>query len=88
MRSVVAGGVLALVLCGCGTQSPVVTGEPVPTPYAGPMSVPLDHSDDASVLDRSGAAGRALECTGKPFDGAGPTTTPGSPPPSRVPSAR
>ncbi|HET6166811.1 MAG TPA: hypothetical protein VFE07_08285 [Marmoricola sp.] len=71
MRSLVAVGGVVLVLSGCGSQSPVVTGETVANPYDGPMSLPLDHSDDATVAARSGAAGRALECDGPPFDGGG-----------------
>ena len=49
----------------------VSEGEPVPAPYDGPMSLPIDHSDEASVEERSGAAGRTLECDGKPYDGGG-----------------
>lgn len=73
MRSIVAAAGLALAVSSCGTQSPVVNGEhePVASPYAGPMTLPRSHADNASVLARSGAAGRALECTGKPYDGGG-----------------
>jgi hypothetical protein len=71
MRSVLAVGTLALALAGCGSASVVVTGEPVSSPYDGPMAVPIDYSDDATVLERSGAAGRALECTGDPYNGGG-----------------
>jgi hypothetical protein len=35
------------------------------------MRLPVDHSDDATVAERSGAAGRALECAGAPYDGGG-----------------
>lgn len=58
-----------VVLAGCGTSSLVVTGEPVEQPYGGPMQLPVDHSDEASVLERSGAAGRALQCDGEPYGG-------------------
>jgi hypothetical protein len=49
----------------------VVEGEPVASPYSGPMSLPVDHGDEASVLARSGAAGRAVECDGDPYNGGG-----------------
>lgn len=71
MRPVVAVGALALVLAGCGSEPLVVKGEPVASPYDGPMHLPLDFSDEASVAARSGAAGRALECTGAPYNGGG-----------------
>lgn len=72
MRSVPALGALALVLCACGSQPTVVLrADPARHPYAGPMRLPVDHSDDATVAERSGAAGRALECAGAPYDGGG-----------------
>jgi len=49
---------------------PSSTG-PDPNAYDGPMSVEPDYSDRASVLERSGAAGQALECDGKPYNGRG-----------------
>jgi hypothetical protein len=49
----------------------VVHGDPAPSPYDGPMSLPRDHGDEATVLERSGAAGRALECSGDPYAGGG-----------------
>ncbi len=58
-----------VLLTACGTSSLVVTGEPVQEPYAGPMQLPVDHRDEASVLERSGAAGRALECDTEPYLG-------------------
>jgi hypothetical protein len=66
----------AVLLAGCGSlpSSPaglVVDGEPVATPYAGPMDLPVSHRDRASVRERSGAAGRALECDRAPYDGGG-----------------
>ena len=33
------------------------------------MRLPVDHADQASVLERSGAAGRALECRTEPYAG-------------------
>ena len=68
--SLVVAAVL-LAVSGCGSSSTVVEGRPVASPYDGPMSVPIDHSDEAGVLERSGAAGRALECAGSPYDGGG-----------------
>jgi hypothetical protein len=35
------------------------------------MSLPIDHRDDATVLEGSGAAGLALECSGDPHSGGG-----------------
>lgn len=35
------------------------------------MSLPADYADKATVLERSGAAGRALECDGMPYSGGG-----------------
>ncbi len=35
------------------------------------MSLPVDYRDKATVMERSGAAGRALECDGDPYDGGG-----------------
>jgi hypothetical protein len=73
MRPVLAAGAIAgmLVLTACGSGPAVVTGEPGATPYDGPMSLPLDHSDEATVTERSGAAGRALECEDEPYNGGG-----------------
>ena len=44
---------------------------PVSSPYDGPMSLPIDYGDEAAVAERSGAAGRALECDGEPYEGGG-----------------
>ncbi len=49
----------------------LVESDPVASPYDGPLQVKRDFSDDAGVLARSGAAGRALECDGEPYDGGG-----------------
>lgn len=65
-----ASAVLVL-LAGCGSPTVVSAGDPVPTPYSGPMKVSQSFADRASVRERSGAAGLALECSGKPFDGGG-----------------
>lgn len=74
MRAVIALAALAL-LAACGTEqtsSPaVIEGQPVAEPYDGPMSAAPDFSDNASPIQRSGAAGQALECDGEVFDGGG-----------------
>jgi len=49
----------------------VVQGDPDSSPYEGPMNLPIDYRDRATVGERSGAAGRALECDGAPYDGGG-----------------
>jgi hypothetical protein len=56
------------LLVGCGS-SVVVDGQPVNHPYDGPMQLKQDFSDNATALEKSGAAGRALECEGKPYEG-------------------
>lgn len=75
MRPVLLVAGLGLALAACGSAAPssrlVIEGGSVAAPYDGPMRLPLDHSKDADVLARSGAAGRALECTGTPYDGGG-----------------
>jgi hypothetical protein len=60
-----------LLVCGCGTPTVLTDVDPVPSPYDGPMRVKQDFADEAGVLVRSGAAGRALECDGKPYAGGG-----------------
>jgi hypothetical protein len=75
MRRVPAVGVVlgavAMLLSGCGSEPAAVIGEPGTSQYDGPMSLPVDHSDEATVAERSGAAGRALECDGDPYGGGG-----------------
>jgi hypothetical protein len=63
--------VAVLLLAGFGSSKVVVEGNLVSSPYDGPMSLPLDHSDGAPVMARAGAAGRALECDGRAYDGGG-----------------
>jgi hypothetical protein len=57
-------------LSACG-PSEVAVESTVERPYAGPMYVKPDFSDRATARERSGAAGRALECEGKPHEGGG-----------------
>ncbi|MFI7587327.1 hypothetical protein ACIB24_09665 [Spongisporangium articulatum] len=68
---------LALGLGGCGGTASAPGGGPSPStvvtsaaaPYAGPLYVPTSPADPATVAKRSGAAGRALECDGRPYAG-------------------
>ena len=71
MRSVVMVALLVLTVAGCGSDPVVVTGGPEANAYAGPMHLKLDYSDEATVAAASGAAGKALECTGDPYLGGG-----------------
>jgi hypothetical protein len=73
MRFVAACAVVVVAVAGCtssGRRS-LLTGSGTPrTPYRGPLHVPIVAAgDNASVLDRSGAAGRALECRYPPYGG-------------------
>lgn len=61
----------AVLFAGCGGSSMVSEGDPVTAPYDGPMSLPMTGDDEAPVAERSGAALRALECEGKPYEGGG-----------------
>ncbi|MES9525592.1 hypothetical protein [Streptomyces capoamus] len=70
--------VVAVAVAGCDDgprPDLVVKGTPPATPYAGPLYLPTreltGHSPRAMRL-ASGAAGRALECDGEIFEGAGP----------------
>ena len=56
-------------LSACG--QPVTVDSTVDRPYEGPMYVKPDFSDRATARERSGAAGRALECDGAPYEGGG-----------------
>lgn len=84
-RGVALPVVALLVLSGCGslgvgsdaTPSVVLEQGSVPDPYDGPMHVKQDFGDAAGVLDRAGAAGRALECDFEPYDGGGGDYTSG-----------
>ena len=71
MRSALVVVAATLLVAGCGGSSVVVQADPVSAPYDGPMSLPADHRDKATVQERSGAAGRALECVGDPYAGGG-----------------
>jgi hypothetical protein len=71
MRSLGVAALLVVTMAGCGSDPVVVTGGPEPNVYDGPMHVKLDYSDEATVTAASGAAGQALECSGKPYLGGG-----------------
>ncbi|MET9731092.1 hypothetical protein ABZZ79_10635 [Streptomyces sp. NPDC006458] len=63
--------------CGAGDEDTdrVITGTAPATPYRGPLYVPAQHVDEdgpEAARIESGAAGRALECTGEIFSGGGP----------------
>lgn len=65
---------LAATASGCGGEGddPVVDGTAPPVPYAGPLHVAVHAAagdDPAALLAASGAAGRALECTGRIYAG-------------------
>lgn len=64
LMAVMAGLVL---VGGCGTSGVVVANEPAPSSYSGPLRLPV--AQQGSVMDRSGAAGRALQCTHAPYAG-------------------
>ena len=60
------------VLAACGTSTAVVKpGGSAASAYAGPMHLPVDYDDYASLAERSGAAARALECDTDSYDGGG-----------------
>jgi hypothetical protein len=56
-------------LSACGHPAEIAVDSTVQRPYDGPMQVKPDYSDRATARERSGAAGRALECDGQPYDG-------------------
>ncbi|MGZ0235414.1 hypothetical protein [Streptomyces sp. CPS1] len=76
----VLAGLTAVLATGCGHDDGpradlVVHGTPPATPYRGPLYVPVKSADDdgpEALSAASGAAGRALECDGRIFDGTGP----------------
>ena len=71
MRRALVAVATALLLAGCATSSTRAESRPGPNAYDGPMSLPPDYADDATPLERSGAAGQALECDGAPYAGGG-----------------
>ncbi|MFN8194309.1 MAG: hypothetical protein U0R80_08515 [Nocardioidaceae bacterium] len=62
-----------LALAGSGEGGAVDDGPASSdmTPYDGPLDVEVSYDDAADVMQRSGAAGLALECTGTPSNGGG-----------------
>ncbi|MGW4885525.1 hypothetical protein [Streptomyces murinus] len=82
LRAMVAAAVTAVAVAGCGAGGQgsgpgpdlVVRGTPPARPYGGPLHVRTDEaggSGTRALLAASGAAGRALECDGKIYDGGG-----------------
>ncbi|QHC32805.1 hypothetical protein [Streptomyces sp. HF10] len=74
--------VTAVAVAGCGADGHgtgpgpglVVRGTPPARPYGGPLHIRTEAADASgtrALLATSGAAGRALECDRKIFDGGG-----------------
>jgi hypothetical protein len=60
---------LVLLISGCGSD--VITEEqPANDPYDGPLHVRVTQPDHPDPLVSSGAAGKALECSGDPYSGS------------------
>ena len=60
---------LVLLISGCGSD--VITGnQPVHEPYDGPLYVRITQPDHPDPLVSSGAAGKALECSGDLYSGS------------------
>jgi hypothetical protein len=72
----VLGAALVMVVVGCDSGDDVVVDGTVPSsPYGGRLNVPtkeLDEHTPRALRLASGAAGRALECAGKIYNGNGP----------------
>ena len=75
MRKPLIALVTLTVLAGCGEAPVAGPGDEdraqVANAYDGPMHLKPDYSDNATVLERSGAAGRALQCEGEAYNGGG-----------------
>jgi hypothetical protein len=59
------------LLTACGEPVVTTSDEPAANAYKGPMRLPQDFGDRASVTERGGAAARALECDTVPYSGGG-----------------
>ncbi len=68
MRITLPAVTLLVALAACGDDT-VVRDTQAANAYDGPMQVDQDFGDRASVVERSGAAGLALECAGEPYAG-------------------
>lgn len=63
---------LLALLAACGDQPAVGSNEPPPAEaYQGPLVLPQDFADRATPEERSGAAGRAVECRHPVGNGGG-----------------
>jgi hypothetical protein len=71
MRHVVVALAAAALLAGCTSSGVRTEARPIASRYSGPMYVPVSQPATGPVLYRSGAAARALECDGAPYDGGG-----------------
>ncbi|WP_129305224.1 hypothetical protein [Streptomyces sp. L2] len=78
-RTAAGAALLAVTAVGCGGGGGgaplVLKGTPPAAPYSGPLHVSTRGADNGSTRSRrlaSGAAGRALECDGRIFEGGGP----------------
>lgn len=70
MRRSWMAAALVVLVTGCGPSVVVTDADPVADPYDGPMTVSADPGDEEKpVLERSGAAGLALECDAEPTNG-------------------
>ncbi|WP_375426750.1 hypothetical protein [uncultured Friedmanniella sp.] len=65
MKAVAVGLVAGLLLTACG-RGVVVDAVPQATPYEGPLSVEVTAAPEDEDADRSGAAGRVVDCDGPP----------------------
>ncbi|CAN5386416.1 hypothetical protein BH09ACT10_BH09ACT10_05350 [soil metagenome] len=61
----------ALILTGCASEEASPSTPKSGAVYDGPLDLRVDYTDNATVAERAGSAGRALECTGKVYDGGG-----------------
>lgn len=64
---------LIVILAGCDSSTAEVVSDPgssAPVPYEGPLHVRVAEPDHSNTIERSGAAGRALECDGDAYLGS------------------
>ncbi len=61
---------LLVLTVGCGPAVVTQGAAPVDDPYDGPLHLPVSEPDHPDPLVSSGAAVKALECSGKPYSGS------------------